>query len=128
MASNVDLPSPGGAGINDCPHIASACHPPVKLSLADLVHRGSKIVGTRDRKLALVDGGVFNNLGTDWDLTQRNTVVAADYMVLHPSHSIPVATRIIVDASAESDIGPSRLASFPVIGSIHNEVFSATFS
>jgi hypothetical protein len=102
--------------------------PPVKLSLADLVHRGSEIVGTRDRKLALVDGGVFNNLGTDWDLTQRNTVVAADYMVLHPSHSIPVATRIIVDASAESDIGPSRLASFPVIGSIHNEVFSATFS
>lgn len=102
--------------------------PPVKLSLADLVHRGSEIVGTRDRKLALVDGGVFNNLGTDWDLTQRNTVVAADYMVLHPSHSIPVATRIIVDASAESDIGPSRLASFPVIESIHNEVFSATFS
>jgi Patatin-like phospholipase len=94
--------------------------PPVKLSLADLVHRGSEIGRTRDRKLALVDGGVFNNLGTDWDLTLRDTVRAADYMVLHPSHSIRVAIRCIVDASTESDIGPSRIASVPVIGSIHN--------
>jgi len=94
--------------------------PPVKLSLANLVHHGSEIGVTRDRKLALVDGGLFNNLGTDWDLTLRDTVRAADYMVLHPSHSLPAATRFIVDASAESDIGPSRIADFPVIGSIHN--------
>jgi hypothetical protein len=94
--------------------------PPVNLSLAKLVQGGSEIGRTRDRRMALVDGGVFNNLGTDWDLTLRDTVRAADYMVLHPSHSIPVTTRIIVDASAESDIGPSRIARLPVIGSIHN--------
>ena len=96
--------------------------PPVKLSLAKLVQRGSEIGRTHDRRLTLVDGGVFNNLGTDWDLTLRDTVRAADYMVLHPSHEIPVATRIIVDASAESDIGPSRIAGIPIIGSIHNTI------
>jgi hypothetical protein len=40
---------------------------------------------TRDPDhMLLCDGGVFNNLGTDWDNRLRHSVGAADYAVMHP--------------------------------------------
>ena len=75
--------------------------PPMSQRLRSLVQGGDQWVRTRERPLHLVDGGLFNNLGTDWESTHRSSVRSADYSALHPSHEVMVELRVVVDASAD---------------------------
>lgn len=66
-------------------------------------------VGSRPERLILVDGGVYNNLGTDWHRTIEDASRTFSGIDRHMKVPPEIDLQVVVNASA-----PAKLASLPI--------------
>jgi predicted acylesterase/phospholipase RssA len=92
-----------------------AALPPVRLRVDQHTRRPQWFGG--QRPVLAVDGGVFNNLASDWfDPRQRGD---SDWIFTQPSLSVPVGTHIVADAGAPLRPSPRVLHELPVLGFLY---------
>jgi predicted acylesterase/phospholipase RssA len=92
-----------------------AALPPVRLRVDQHTRRPPSF-GVPSRVLA-IDGGVFNNLASDWhDPRQRGD---SDWVFTHPALSVPVSTHIVADAGATLRPSPRLFHEVPVLGFLY---------
>jgi predicted acylesterase/phospholipase RssA len=108
--------------------------PPVRMRLDRLTRRkdGSPAFDSRTprRQTAyLVDGGVYNNLGTEWPIRAGSYSHNTDHLLMKERHHKPVSVHLVVDSSARDKISLRILHEIPVIGSLYSiaRTYKATY-
>jgi len=108
--------------------------PPVRMRLDRLAGRkdDSWSLGSRSprgRTAYLVDGGVYNNLGTEWPIRAGSYSHNTDHLLMKEKHHKPVSVHLVVDCSARDKISLRILHEIPVIGSLYSiaRTYKATY-
>lgn len=107
--------------------------PPVRMRLDRLVDHGAadELAGRppRTKRAYLVDGGVYNNLGTEWPIRAGSYSHNTDHLLMKDEHHQPVAIHLVIDSSAPAKASIGMLHEIPIIGSIYtiSRTFKTTY-
>lgn len=98
--------------------------PPVRMRLDKLVDHGKaddELAGRRARskRAYLVDGGVYNNLGTEWPIRARSYSHDTDHLLMKNEHHKPVAIHLAIDSSAPAKASIGIFHEIPIVGSLY---------
>ncbi|MEU2744165.1 patatin-like phospholipase family protein [Streptomyces sp. NPDC007095] len=103
--------------------------PPVRLRLDRIIDWEKGNIEHRSRNAFLVDGGVYNNLATEWTKRLATYDHYTDGFVLQRRHAAPVSTHLVIDASAPRGASSRLLHEIPVFGSLYTLMctYNATY-
>ena len=99
--------------------------PPVRMRLDKLVDPSkvsAELAGyttQRSKRAYLVDGGVYNNLGTEWSARSFGYSHNTDHLIMKEKHHQPVAVHLVIDSSASPRASLGILHELPILGSLY---------
>jgi predicted acylesterase/phospholipase RssA len=93
--------------------------PPVRWALSRSIKGQHSISGEED-SVVLADGGVYNNLGTEWQAGLASLNHNSDGLVLSPEIQEPIDLHLVVDSGKK--LGRSRFLrhSVPILGDLYS--------
>jgi predicted acylesterase/phospholipase RssA len=94
--------------------------PPVRWPLSRSTP--SRFTNLADDLAVLADGGVYNNLGTEWQASLRQINHNTDGAVLRPELQTPVDLHLVVDCGKEPRRSALLWHSIPAIGDVYSFV------
>ncbi|MEU0118461.1 patatin-like phospholipase family protein [Streptomyces bobili] len=103
--------------------------PPVRLRLHRIIDWQQGFIESQRRQAFLVDGGVYNNLATEWTRRLPRYDHNTDGLVLQRHHSAPVHIHLVIDASAPQRLSSRVLHELPIFGSLYTllRTYNATY-